>query len=129
MRALVRRWRLLVPAAALSASLVVLGAVLYGQEQSEIYLLAVDGKGTPLLDVQASDVAIKEAAGPSTILNVRRFGWPLRVTVLVDNGVRTSDALVHYRTGLRKFFAGLPPGVPVSLIATAPNPRWLIRET
>jgi hypothetical protein len=51
------------------------------------------------------------------------------VTVLVDNGPRTADALVHYRTGLKKFFAGLPPHVPVSLIATAPNPRWLFRET
>jgi hypothetical protein len=48
---------------------------------------------------------------------------------MVDNGPRTSDALVHYRAGLKKFFAGLPPGIPVSLIATAPNPRWLFRET
>jgi hypothetical protein len=36
---------------------------------------------------------------------------------------------VHYRTGLKKFFAGLPRDIPVSLIATAPNPRWLVRET
>jgi hypothetical protein len=36
---------------------------------------------------------------------------------------------VHYRNGLTKFFAGLPPGVPVSLITTAPQPRWLFRET
>jgi hypothetical protein len=99
------------------------------QEQSAIYLLAVDQKGTPVLDVKASDVAIKEDLGPSTIVSIRRFGWPLKVTVLVDNGPRTSDALVHFRTGLKKFFAGLPPGVPVSLIATAPNPRWLLRET
>jgi hypothetical protein len=99
------------------------------QEQSAIYLLAVDQKGTPVLDVKASDVAIKEDLGPSTIVSIRRFGWPLKVTVLVDNGPRTSDALVHVRTGLKKFFTGLPPGVPVSLIATAPNPRWLFRET
>ena len=39
------------------------------------------------------------------------------------------DALVHYRAGLKKFFAGLPAGIPVSLIATAPNPRWLFRDT
>ena len=102
---------------------------MYGQEQSAIYLLAVDQKGTPVLDLKMSDIAIKEDVGPSTIVSVRRFGWPLKVTVLVDNGPRTSDALVHYRTGLKKFFAGLPPGVPVSLIATAPNPRWLFRET
>jgi hypothetical protein len=49
--------------------------------------------------------------------------------VLVDNGPSTSDALVHYLAGLQKFFAGLPSNVPVSLIALAPNPRWLVRET
>ena len=129
MGALVRRRRLSGSAAALLAAVVTIGANVHGQDQSEIYLLAVDGKGMPLLDVQASDIAIKEDAGPSTIVNVRRFGWPLKVTVLLDNGPRTRESLVHYRAALTKFFAGLPSGVPVSLIATAPNPRWLFRET
>ena len=129
MQGLVRRRWLLVRAATLVAGLVTMCAAMYGQEASAIYLLAVDGKGKPVLDVQPSDIAIKENLGPSTVVSVERFGWPLRVTVLVDNGPRTSDALVHYRTGLKKFFAGLPAGIAVSLIATAPNPRWLLRET
>ena len=120
--------RLLVPGAVLVAVLATCAAV-FGQEQSAIYLLAIDPKGMPILDLPASDIAIKEDVGPSTIVSVRRFGWPLKVTVLLDNGPRTSEALVHYRAGLKKFFAGLPPDVPVSLIATAPNPRWLFRET
>lgn len=102
---------------------------LWAQEQSEIYLFAVDKNGAPLLQIDAADVSIKEDLGESNIRTVTRFGWPLKVTVLVDNGPRTTEALVHYRTGLKKFFDGLPPGVPVSLIATAPNPRWLIRES
>jgi hypothetical protein len=109
--------------------LVAASVALYGQEQFAIYLFAVDQKGSPVLELKTTDISIKEDAGPSTIVSIRRFGWPLKVTVLVDNGPRTGDALVHYRTGLKKFFAGLPPNVPVSLIATAPNPRWLIRET
>ena len=125
----VRRRRLIVPATVLVAGLVTLCAAVYGQEQSAIYLFAIDQQGMPLLDLKMSDITIKEDVGPSTIVSMRRFGWPLKVTVLVDNGPRTSEALVHYRTGLKKFFAGLPPDIPVSLIATAPNPRWLIRET
>jgi len=113
----------------LVAGLLAVCAAVYTQEQSAIYLLAIDQKGAPLLDLKASDIAIKEDLGPSQIVSLQRFGWPLKVTVLVDNGPRTSDALVHYRAGLKKFFAGLPAGVPVSLIATAPNPRWLFRET
>jgi hypothetical protein len=88
----------------------------------------VDRGGVPLLEIVPSDLAIQEDAGRASIVSVRRFGWPLKVTVLLDNGPRTTDSLVHYRTGLKRFFAGLPPNVPVSLIATAPNPRWLIRE-
>ena len=124
---LVRRRRVFVPV--LMAGLLVICAGMYAQEQSAIYLLALDPKGTPMLDIKTTDVAIKEDLGPSTIVSLQRFGWPLKVTVLVDNGASTEDALVHYRTGLKKFFAGLPPGIPVSLIATAPNPRWLFRET
>lgn len=113
----------------LVAGLVASCVAVYGQEQSAIHLFAMDQQGAPVLDLQTSDIAIREDAGLSTVVSVRRFGWPLRVAVLLDNGPRTRDALVHYRTGLKKFFAGLPPDVPVSLIATAPNPRWLIRET
>ena len=113
----------------LAAGLLAVGAGLYAQEQSAIYVLALDQKGAPMLDLKTSDIQIKEDAGPSTIVSLQRFGWPIKVTVMVDNGPRTEDALVHYRTGLKKFFAGLPPGIPVSLIATAPNPRWLFRDT
>jgi hypothetical protein len=115
--------------ASLVLGLVAASAAIRAQDPSEIYLFAVDANGEPLLDLKVSDIVIKEDLGASSIVSVRRFGWPLKVVVLLDNGPRTADALVHYRTGLRKFFAGLPPGVPVSLIATAPNPRWLIRET
>jgi hypothetical protein len=124
---LVRRRRVFVPV--LIAGVLAICAGVYAQEQSAIYLLALDPKGAPMLDIKTSDIAIKEDIGPSSIVSLQRFGWPLKVTVLVDNGARTEDALVHYRSGLKKFFAGLPPGIPVSLIATAPNPRWLFRET
>ena len=112
-----------------SVGLVATAAIVYAQEQSVLYLFVVDQKGTPVLDLQPSDLAVKEEAGDNTIVSVRRFGWPLKVTVLVDNGPNTADALAHYRNGLQKFFRGLPPDVPVSLIAMAPNPRWLIRDT
>lgn len=49
--------------------------------------------------------------------------------MLVDNGPRTADSLVHLRNGLNRLLDGIPRDIPVSLIATAPNPRWLIRES
>lgn len=99
------------------------------QERSMVYLLAMDSEGVPILEIEAADIAIREDVGESLVVGVERFGWPLKLTVLVDNGPATRDWLVHYRTGLKKLFAGLPPELPVSLITTAPNPRWMVRET
>jgi hypothetical protein len=117
-------------AAAVVAGIVAMLAVgLYAQDQFSVYLFVMDKDGVPVLDVKASEIRIKEAAGPSEIVRVSRVGWPLKLTVLVDNGPGTADALVHMRSGLNKFFEGLPRDIPVSFITTAPNPRWLIRES
>jgi len=113
----------------LAAAVATVGAARQPADASAIYLFVTDAKGAPLLDLKPSDIVIREDAGQSRIESVSRFGWPLKVTVLVDNGLRNNEALVHFRTALKKFFDGLPPRIPVSLIATAPNPRWLIRES
>ena len=116
-------------AAAVTAIAVALASGIYAQARSEIYLLVLDKQNVPVLDIKASDIAIKEDAGPGRIVSVTRFGWPLKLTVLVDNGPGTADALVHLRNGLNRLFEGIPRDIPVSLIATAPNPRWLIQES
>jgi hypothetical protein len=123
-RAITSLWTVSLSIAAVAAM-----TILYAQEQSVVYVFASDRTGKPLLDLEPEDISIKEDVGPSSIVSVRRFGWPLKVTVLLDNGPRTREALAHFRTGLKKFFGGLPRDVSVSLIATAPNPRWLIRDT
>ena len=125
-----RRQRRLGPApAGIAMALVVaLGLGLYAQERFEVYLLVVDKAGIPILDIDPANIRIEEDAGRGTVSSVRRFGWPLQLTVLVDNGPGTADALVHLRNGLVKLFAGIPRDIPVSLITTAPNPRWLLRD-
>jgi hypothetical protein len=126
-----RRWNLPAAAAALVGIALVAAAAVTtsAQEQSVIFLYAMDRDGVPILELEPSDLAIREDVGASSVVSIERFGWPLEVTVLLDNGPATREWLVHYRNGLKKFFAGLPPGVPVSLIATAPAPRWLFRDT
>lgn len=124
-----RRWAatgvmcVLVLAAAFTA------ATLTAQERFGVFLFAFDEKATPILDLTTKDVAVREEAGDAHTVSVDRFGWPLKLTVLLDNGPRTESMLVHYRSGLQKLFDGIPPGLPVSLISTAPQPRWLFRET
>jgi len=99
------------------------------QDQFALYVFVADKTGVPVLDIKPTDLTVKEDVGQSTVVSVSRFGWPLKVTVLVDNGPKTQSLLLHYRAGLKKFFEGLPPEVPVSLLTTAPAPRFLFKET
>ena len=101
----------------------------HAQERFEVYLLVVDKAGIPVLDIDPANIGIEEEAGAGKVSSVSRFGLPLKLTVLVDNGPGTADALVHLRNGLKALFAGVPRDLPVSLIATAPNPRWLVRDS
>ena len=126
MRGVQRRFAM---AAAVTGIVVALAVGIYAQDQSEVYLLVLDKQSVPVLDVKAADIRIQEEAGPGTVVSLDRFGWPLRLTVLVDNGPGTADALVHLRNGLNRLFEGIPRNIPVTLIATAPNPRWLIKES
>jgi hypothetical protein len=83
----------------------------------------------PVLDVKDSEVSVREAAGEAHVLGIRRFELPLKVTILLDNGPKISHAMVPVRTGLQKFFDGIPKDIPVSLVTTAPAPRFLVRES
>lgn len=119
-------WRF---AFAVACTVVALVLGVNAQNQSAVYLLALDDKGLPILDIKRDEIGIKEDAGRGTVVSVSRFGWPLKLTVLIDNGPGTADALVHLRNGLNRLIDGIPRAVPVSIIATAPNPRWLIRDS
>ena len=120
------RWRF---ASAVVCAVVALTLGIKAQEQSAVYLVALDNQSLPILDIKPEEIGIKEDAGRGSVVSVSRYGWPLKLTVLVDNGPGTADALVHLRNGLNRLLDGIPRTVPVSLIATAPNPRWLIRES
>jgi hypothetical protein len=117
------------PGLAAACAFALLSAVLHAQTESAVYLFVADAENRPVLDIEPSNITIKEDLGVSTVVRVTRAGWPLRLTVLVDNGPGTAESLVHLRTGLTRLFDGIPRDIPVTLITTAPNPRVLIRDS
>jgi hypothetical protein len=115
--------------ALVAASVVSLSAIVgRAQERLEVFILAADRNGDAITDLKTSEITWTEDRVPGQVLGLERVNYPVKVTVLVDNGLG-ENMLVHLRSGLRKFFEGLPDDVEVALIATAPNPRWLVKPT
>jgi hypothetical protein len=103
------------------------------QARFQLYMYAQDDTGTPVRDLKATDVEMREEGRMGEVVALEPFALPVKLTVLVDNKLAGEDglggALVHLRSGLARFFESLPRDVEVSLIALAPNPRWLVRPT
>jgi hypothetical protein len=121
-------------AARIRAGLVLLIAAVsiagvHAQEQITFFLSATSLTGEPVTDLKSEDLAIAEDGKPSSIVRMVPVNWPVKVTVLVDNGFDTGQLLTQYRSGLKSFLAALPSGVEASVITLAPQPRWLIRPT
>jgi hypothetical protein len=102
---------------------------LLGQQQFELYVAPFDKDGLPVRDLRAEEIEIAENGAAGRVVRIEPFRWPIKLTVLVDNGPQSVNALTHFRTGLTRLFAALPSDLEVSLVATAPNPRWLTRPT
>jgi hypothetical protein len=136
---------------------IVLGATFVrAQRRFEFYILPVTDSGTSIPDLKASDLHFREGDKEGSIVNVEPYSWPVKLTVLVDNGAggaggvggagrgfgagagsSTStfnqdtyfDNTVHFRQGLKKLFAELPRDIEVTLLETAPAPRYLVKPT
>src|SRR5687768_9661444 len=120
------RLRLLVVVAVVGA---LGGDAAYAQRQLEFYVSAVDAAGTPVTDLDADEFLVTEDGDEASIDRVELVTRPVKVQVLVDNGIGTAGQLVQFRNGLKGFFEALPLGVEASLITFAPQPRFVVRPT
>jgi hypothetical protein len=121
-----RCWRPLVAAALLAG---VAGVTVSAQQQFQFFLSAANAAGARVTDLRIEEVAVAEGGRPARVVRLDPVSWPVKVTVMVDNGMGTGNLLVQYRNGLKGFFAALPTGVESSLLTLAPQPRWVVRRT
>src|SRR5690348_15090858 len=88
-------------AAALACALAT--SVVAGQSsrQVQIYANVVDAAGKPAQSLGAGDVTVKEDGVAATVTKVERINWPVKVQLLVDNGVGLGvGSLQPLKTGL-----------------------------
>ena len=116
--------------------LVVLGAILMtmavtrAQQQFTIFASIVDVTGYPVETVQPGDLRVLENDAEATVVKVEPIDWPTKVQILVDNGTGLGGTnLIHLRNGLTGLIVAIPPGVEMTLVGTAPQPRFLARAT
>ena len=126
---MIRVTRTLTRMLALGALAVGLAIPLGAQTQFQFMISATDAKGVPVTDVTPADVLMTENGAPNEIVKVEPFKMPVKLTIAVDNGPSSADAIAHYRTGLTEMVKALPPEIEITLISTAPQPRMVVRPT
>src|SRR4029079_10491731 len=85
--------------------------------------------GMPVTDLGPGDIVMSENGVRQTVAKVEPLSVPVKVTIAVDHGLESADAIAHYRVGLKGFIEALPPDVEVTLITTAPQPRTVGKPT
>ena len=116
----------------LSAALAALlsQAVPLAQGEQYVFVMSVtDQNGRPVSDLARDEIVVAENGVAAEIMSVRPFRMPVALTIAVDNGPLSVDALAHYRTGLTGLVRALPADMEVTLITTSPQPMMVVHPT
>ena len=100
------------------------------QRQLLLYATILDGNGAPPAALKPEDVKVQENGTDLKIVKVEPIEWTTKVQILLDNGTGIGASNLNtLRNGLQGLLEALPPGVEVTLVTTAPQPRFLVRAT
>ena len=99
------------------------------QQQFQFVISARDAKGRVVTGLKRDEIVMLENGVANEIVKVEPFHMPVKLTIAVDNGISSHDALSHYRTGLDGLVKALPPEIEVALLSMAPQPRFVVTST
>jgi hypothetical protein len=88
-----------------------------------------DGGGAPVGELRAEDVIMSENGVSQPVIKVEPHSVPIKLTIAVDNGRESIDAIEYFRAGLKGLVEALPPDVETALISFAPQPRNVVKAT
>lgn len=111
------------------AGLAVPRTVLAQGNEFQLIVGAVDAAGMPVTDLKVEDVIVIENGVRAWVDRIEPYSVPVKLTLAVDNGIASREALAHYRSGLTGLVQALPYDVEVTLITTAPQPLMVVRPT
>ena len=111
------------------AAIVVIGVAARAQQQFVFFAALADSAGKPVATLEPDDLKIVENGAEGKVVKIEPIDWPIKLQLLVDNGAGMGEALVQLRNGLKGFVMAMPDGIEMSLITTAPQPRYIVRPT
>jgi len=100
------------------------------QQQFQVYASVADASGNSVTSLQPTDLRVMEGGVEAKILKVEPVNWPVKVQLLLDNGVGLgSGNLQILKDGVKGLIEALPDNLEVTIVTTAPQPRFLVRPT
>lgn len=76
-------------------------ARLDAQEPLVFFASVSDVSGNLITSLTADDVKVVENGDEGKVLKLESIDWPIKLQLLVDNGLGVNDALVQVRNGLK----------------------------
>ena len=98
-------------------------------QNQQLFLSVTDADGEPVTDLTRDELLVKWDDQDCETLNLEPIDWPVRITVFVDNGVGSRDALQNMREGLKLFVDEIPEEVEIALATIAGLRRFVTQHT
>ena len=103
---------------------------LLAQRQLSLLATITDPGGAEVTTIDPKDVRVTENGEAANVLKVEAVERVPKVQVLIDNGIgMPQESIGDLRTGVRGLLEALPPDIEVTVVTTAPQPRFLTRPT
>lgn len=100
------------------------------QRQLRLLVTVSDPGGAAVQTVDPKDVRITEDGADATVTKVEPVERVPKVQILIDNGLGfPSQSIGDLRKGVTLLLEALPPDIEITLVTTAPQPRFLERAT
>jgi hypothetical protein len=100
------------------------------QEQFQIYASVADVTGNGVKSLDLADIRVLEGGVEAKVVKVEPVSWPVKVQLLLDNGVGMGGGNIQIlKEGVIGLIKALPDNLEVTIVTTAPQPRFLVRPT
>jgi hypothetical protein len=118
--------------ASLAAALAVAaisGADIGAQQTRKLFVSVTSASGAPIDGLPADAFTVVEDGMAAKTIKAEPVTWPVKLTLLVDNGSQASEYIQDLRAALHNFFDAIHSDVETTLITVAPQPRFIVRPT